>query len=246
MPLHRRIPKRGFHNPFAQRVRHRECRDAQHLSRRATWSRPNSLARARPAPRSARRPIKILGDGELKTALTVRAHAFSKSAEEKITARRRQSRAAVMNQFFEAFANMFRIPDLRKRILFTLAMLAVYRLGAFLPTPGINTDVLSAALPAESGLGAGHHRPVQRRQFPPADHLRAGHHALHHRLDHPAADDGGLALPRALAERRRAGPAQDHAVHALPDDPAQHRAVAVDCLHLAAPGGAQRRISSGL
>src|ERR1700723_3756982 len=48
-----------------------------------------------------------------------------------------------MNQFFEAFANMFRIPDLRKRILFTLAILAVYRLGAFLPTPGINTDVLA-------------------------------------------------------------------------------------------------------
>ena len=48
-----------------------------------------------------------------------------------------------MNQFFEAFANMFRIPDLRKRLLFTLAMLAVYRLGAFLPTPGINTDVLA-------------------------------------------------------------------------------------------------------
>src|ERR1700736_2108331 len=47
-----------------------------------------------------------------------------------------------MNQFFEAFANMFRIPDLRKRILFTLAILAVYRVGAFLPTPGINTDVL--------------------------------------------------------------------------------------------------------
>src|SRR5713226_5847748 len=48
-----------------------------------------------------------------------------------------------MNQFFEAFANMFRIPDLRRRLLFTLAMLAVYRLGAFLPTPGINTDVLA-------------------------------------------------------------------------------------------------------
>src|SRR5260370_23169462 len=47
-----------------------------------------------------------------------------------------------MNQFFEAFANMFRIPDLRKRLLFTLAMLAVYRLGAFPPTPGINTHVL--------------------------------------------------------------------------------------------------------
>src|SRR5690349_2071678 len=32
------------------------------------------------------------------------------------------------------------IPDLRKRILFTLLMLAVYRLGAFIPTPGINAD----------------------------------------------------------------------------------------------------------
>ena len=42
-----------------------------------------------------------------------------------------------MNQFFEACANMFRIPDLRKRLLFTLAMLAVYRLGAFLPTSGL-------------------------------------------------------------------------------------------------------------
>src|SRR5258705_9895633 len=47
-----------------------------------------------------------------------------------------------MNQFFEAFANMFRIPDLRKRLLFTLAILAVYRLGAFLPPPGVNTDGL--------------------------------------------------------------------------------------------------------
>jgi preprotein translocase subunit SecY len=32
-------------------------------------------------------------------------------------------------KFLEAFANVFRIPDLRKRVLFTLAMLAVYRLG---------------------------------------------------------------------------------------------------------------------
>src|SRR6185312_17402384 len=42
----------------------------------------------------------------------------------------------------EKFANIFRIPDLRKRILFTLAMLAVYRLGGHIPTPGINADKL--------------------------------------------------------------------------------------------------------
>ncbi len=43
-----------------------------------------------------------------------------------------------MQKFFEAVANVFRIPDLRKRVLFTLALLAVYRLGGHIPTPGIN------------------------------------------------------------------------------------------------------------
>jgi preprotein translocase subunit SecY len=43
-----------------------------------------------------------------------------------------------MQKFFEAVANIFRIPDLRNRVLFTLALLAVYRLGGHIPTPGIN------------------------------------------------------------------------------------------------------------
>lgn len=47
-----------------------------------------------------------------------------------------------MNKLFEAIANVFRVPDLRNRILFTLALLAVYRLGAFVPTPGVNTVAL--------------------------------------------------------------------------------------------------------
>jgi len=41
-------------------------------------------------------------------------------------------------KFFEAVANVFRIPDLRKRVLFTLGLLAVYRIGAFITTPGID------------------------------------------------------------------------------------------------------------
>ena len=45
-----------------------------------------------------------------------------------------------MNKIFEAFANVFRIPDLRKRVVFTLALLAVYRLGSHIPTPGININ----------------------------------------------------------------------------------------------------------
>jgi preprotein translocase subunit SecY len=56
---------------------------------------------------------------------------------------------------FEKFANIFRIPDLRKRVLFTLAMLAVYRLGAFIPTPGINSDALAQFFNANSGSALG-------------------------------------------------------------------------------------------
>src|SRR6202023_3103218 len=47
-----------------------------------------------------------------------------------------------MNRFIEAVKNMFRIEDLRNRVLFTLALLAVYRIGAHIPIPGINTSVL--------------------------------------------------------------------------------------------------------
>jgi preprotein translocase subunit SecY len=42
----------------------------------------------------------------------------------------------------EKFLNIFRIPDLRKRVLFTLAILAVYRLGSHIPTPGVNAHQL--------------------------------------------------------------------------------------------------------
>src|SRR5258707_5807371 len=44
---------------------------------------------------------------------------------------------------FEKLANIFRIPDLRRRIFFTLGLLAVYRLGGHIPTPGVNADKLA-------------------------------------------------------------------------------------------------------
>src|SRR5579862_8832028 len=42
-------------------------------------------------------------------------------------------------KFVEAITNIFRIPDLRKRLLFTLALLAVYRVGAWIPIPGVDS-----------------------------------------------------------------------------------------------------------
>ncbi|HEU0139333.1 MAG TPA: preprotein translocase subunit SecY [Bryobacteraceae bacterium] len=54
-------------------------------------------------------------------------------------------------KFFEAFANVFRVPDLRNRVLFTLAMLAIYRLGGHIPTPGIDAARLQEAFQQNKG-----------------------------------------------------------------------------------------------
>jgi len=56
-----------------------------------------------------------------------------------------------MNRFWQAFTNLFRIEDLRNRLFFTLALLAVYRIGAHIPTPGINTDVLEELFKQSAG-----------------------------------------------------------------------------------------------
>ncbi|MCL4522984.1 MAG: preprotein translocase subunit SecY, partial [Acidobacteria bacterium] len=54
-------------------------------------------------------------------------------------------------KLLEAFRNIFRIPDLRNRVLFTLALLAVYRIGAFIPTPGINTKLIEDFIERSGG-----------------------------------------------------------------------------------------------
>jgi large subunit ribosomal protein L15 len=83
MPLHRRVPKRGFRNPFARElaVVNVEALNAFAAGDAVT---PATLYQ-RGLVRALRDGIKILGDGELKVALNVQAHAFSKSAQEKIT-----------------------------------------------------------------------------------------------------------------------------------------------------------------
>src|SRR5580704_16981130 len=62
-----------------------------------------------------------------------------------------ESQETSMNRFVEAVKNMFRIEDLRNRLMFTLALLAVYRIGAHIPTPGINTKVLEEMFNQSAG-----------------------------------------------------------------------------------------------
>jgi preprotein translocase subunit SecY len=56
-----------------------------------------------------------------------------------------------MEKFFAAVQNMFKIPELRKRILFTLGLLAIYRLGAHVTAPGINKAQLEQVWSQVSG-----------------------------------------------------------------------------------------------
>jgi large subunit ribosomal protein L15 len=82
MPLHRRLPKRGFSAPFSKSFAVVNVGSLAAFAAGDTVT-PESLAE-RGIVRAQRDGVKILGDGELKIALTVRAHAFSKSALEKI------------------------------------------------------------------------------------------------------------------------------------------------------------------
>jgi large subunit ribosomal protein L15 len=89
MPLVRRVPKRGFHSPFKKEY---QVVNLQILEKLAAEGKvqngvvnPEVLAKLG-LVRKATEPIKILGSGELKAKLDIHAHAFSKSAAEKIQA----------------------------------------------------------------------------------------------------------------------------------------------------------------
>ncbi len=57
----------------------------------------------------------------------------------------------MFERLLTSFQNIFKIPELRTRILFTLGMLVVYRVGAHIPTPGINGEALAEFLQKQGG-----------------------------------------------------------------------------------------------
>ena len=81
MPLHRRMPKRGFTNIFRKEFNIVNLDKLSGLGE--TTITPEVLRKA--GVIKTKHPVKILGDGELSVALTIHAHKFSKSAQEKIT-----------------------------------------------------------------------------------------------------------------------------------------------------------------
>jgi large subunit ribosomal protein L15 len=84
MPLHRRMPKRGFHNPFSVSYSVVNLEELNVFPAGETVT--PELLRAHGFIRRAKDRIKVLGDGELTAKIAIHAHAFSASAKEKITA----------------------------------------------------------------------------------------------------------------------------------------------------------------
>ena len=90
-------------------------------------------------------PVKILGRGELTKKFTVQAHKFSASAREQIEAaggtcpgRRGLASSTMISTIFQSF----RVAEIRNKLLFTAAVLAIYRLGSFIPVPGVDVDAV--------------------------------------------------------------------------------------------------------
>ena len=82
MPLYRRVPKRGFRNPFRKEFVILNVKDLNRFEEGVTVS-PELLVE-KGFVKKIRDGLRILGEGELQKKLTVRAHHFSKSASEKI------------------------------------------------------------------------------------------------------------------------------------------------------------------
>jgi large subunit ribosomal protein L15 len=85
MPLHRRVPKRGFHNPFRVEYDVVNLDSLGEKFEAGAVVTPDALREAGLLP-GGNRPVKVLARGEVGKQLTIHAHKFSGKAAEKITA----------------------------------------------------------------------------------------------------------------------------------------------------------------
>jgi len=86
MPIQRRLPKRGFKSMFRKSYQIVNLEDINRVGKQLERLGPEEMAQLG-LIRNTRKPVKVLGDGELEFALTVSAHAFSAKAREVIEAK---------------------------------------------------------------------------------------------------------------------------------------------------------------
>ena len=121
--------------------------------------------------------------------------------------------------------NIFKVTDLRNKILFTLMCVAIYRLGAAIRVPGIDNQAVEQL--RIRGAEPGRDRvpqPVLRRGVRELRDLRPRDHAVHHGEHHHAGPRRRDPEAGGVAAGRRGRAAQDHPVDPLPGDRHRHAA----------------------
>ena len=144
MPLHRRVPKRGFHNPF--RVEY-EVVNLDTLAERfeAGTAMTPELLRERGLV-GRRRPVKVLARGDVAQGADGPGAQVQRQGGGEDRGGRRHSggaRRRKVAMLADSLKNIFAVSELRNRVLFTLGLLGVYRVGDHIPTPGVNPEALA-------------------------------------------------------------------------------------------------------
>ena len=138
MPLARRIPKRGFNNIFAKPL------TAVNLGQLNVFEDGAVVDAAalteKGIIRDCKYGLKVLSNGNLTKKLTVKAAAFSGSAKTKIE--EAGGKAEVVS-VLTTIRNAWKIPELRRKLLFTLVIILLYRIGNVIPVPGVNVQQMS-------------------------------------------------------------------------------------------------------
>ena len=107
------------------------------------------------------------------------------------------------NLNFSAFA---KADELKKRIWFTLGALLVYRLGTYIPLPGIDPTVWQKVFNSQAGGILGMFNMFSGGGIDRMAIFALEHHAVHFGIDHPATSDHGVAAARGPQEGGRSRP----------------------------------------
>ena len=226
MPLHRRVPKRGFTNIFRKEYVVVNVDRIAEVFEAGTAVTPELLREKGLVP-GGEAPVKVLARGDVAKALTIKAHKFSGKAAEKIAAAGGTAevllaeRTAALASCRQRYENDRQLSEYlsgrRAQEPGALHARHARRVSHRQPRRGARREHRGAG--AARRAGAEHDvRPLRHvlgAEPVEDDDLRARHHAVHQRVDHPAAPHRGVAVSRTAVARRRAGPPQDHAVHAL-------------------------------
>ena len=146
MPLVRRLPKRGFRSRSHTDFLVVNVGDLARFGEGATVD--AAALRARGLIRGRGGPVKLLADGDAPKRLDGARGSRQRRGEgqDRGGGRNRGDRLLI-----GGVQNIGRIPELQRRILFTFGMLAVYRVGSHIVTPGINPEVVKATFARMAG-----------------------------------------------------------------------------------------------